>query len=143
MKFSQRGTVIYVATGLTFIAAIIALAVNQANFTKLVPVGIVILLVLLIFYKLEVEVTDRGVDVRFGIGLIHRHIDISKISKATAVKNAWWMGWGIRLGLNYTLYNVSGLDAVELTLKGQTRKVRIGTNAPDKLADLINRKISS
>ena len=143
MKFSQPGTVVFVSLGLTFIAAIIAFTVYQANFTILIPVGIVILLVLLVFYKLEVEVTDRGVDVRFGIGLIHRHIDMSRISKATAVRNSWWMGWGIRLGLNYTLYNVSGLDAVELTLKGQTRKIRIGTNAPDKLADVINQKVSS
>jgi len=143
MKFSQSGTVVFVTTGLMFIVSVIALAVYQASFTKLIPIGILIFLVFLCFYKLEVEVTNHAVDVRFGIGLIHRHFAISKISKATAVKNHWWMGWGIRLGLNYTLYNVSGLDAVELTLKGQTRKIRIGTNAPDELADLINQKISA
>jgi hypothetical protein len=143
-KFSQPGTVIFVSAGLIFIfAAITMLNGHPENYLLLLPIGILILIILLIFYKLDVEVTDHTVDIRFGIGLIYRHIDISNISKATVVRNHWWMGWGIRFGLNYTLYNVSGLDAVELTLKGKKRKIRIGTNAPSELAYIINQKILS
>lgn len=143
MKFSQYGLVSFFSAGLVFITAFIAFAQHPAKYASLFVIGVLLLIMLLIFYKLEVEVTDHAVDVRFGIGLIHKHIDVSNISTATVVRNPWWMGWGVRFGLNYTLYNVSGFDAVELTLKGQKRKIRIGTNAPNELAYLINQKISS
>jgi hypothetical protein len=49
------------------------------------------------------------------------------------VPNRWWYGWGIRRGPGFRLYNVSGLDAVELRLKsGEVR--RIGTDDPLALA---------
>jgi hypothetical protein len=49
------------------------------------------------------------------------------------VRNCWWYGWGIRRGPDFRLYNVSGLDAVELRLKsGEVR--RIGTDDPLALA---------
>lgn len=142
MKFSQTGFVAILSAGLVFVTAFIALAEHPVKYAALSVVGLLLLIMLLIFYKLEVEVSDHSVDVRFGIGLIRRHIDISDISAAAVVRNPWWVGWGIRFALNYTLYNVSGLDAVELTLKGKKRKIRIGTNAPKELVYLINQKIS-
>jgi hypothetical protein len=49
------------------------------------------------------------------------------------VRNHWWNGFGIRMRPGFRLYNVSGLDAVELRLKsGGVR--RIGTNDPDGLS---------
>jgi hypothetical protein len=45
------------------------------------------------------------------------------------VRNHWWNGFGIRVAAGFRLYNVSGLDAVELRLKsGEVR--RIGTDDP-------------
>jgi len=49
------------------------------------------------------------------------------------VRNAWWNGFGIRMRRGFRLYNVSGLDAVELRLKsGDIR--RIGTDDAQGLA---------
>ena len=143
MKFSQNGTVMFVAAGLVFTAATIILAQSSANDILLFPIGILILIVLLIFYKLDIEITNSTVNVRFGVGLIHSQIALSNIIEAKVVRNSWWMGWGIRFSSNYTLYSVSGLDAVELTLKGKKSKIRIGTNAPEELAYQINRRLSS
>jgi len=50
-----------------------------------------------------------------------------------AVRNKWWNGLGIRKGPGFWLYNVAGLDAVELRLRsGEVR--RIGTDDPQGLA---------
>jgi hypothetical protein len=45
------------------------------------------------------------------------------------VRNQWWNGLGIRKGAGFWLYNVAGLDAVELRLRsGEIR--RLGTDDP-------------
>jgi hypothetical protein len=54
---------------------------------------------------------------------------LDDIQPVAAVDHHWWNGYGIRVAPGFTLYNVSGLDAVELKLKsGETR--RIGTGDP-------------
>jgi hypothetical protein len=52
------------------------------------------------------------------------------------VRNHWWNGFGIRMRSGFRLYNVSGLDAVELQLKsGEIR--RIGTDDPQALVEAL------
>jgi hypothetical protein len=53
------------------------------------------------------------------------------------VRNHWWNGFGIRMRPGFRLYNVAGLDAVELRLKsGDVR--RIGTDDPQGLSAALN-----
>jgi hypothetical protein len=60
-------------------------------------------------------------------------IALNKIQSVTVARNKWWNGFGIRVAPGFALYNVSGLDAVELKLKsGEIR--RIGTDDPEGLA---------
>ena len=57
----------------------------------------------------------------------------TQVGTVTVVRNRWWNGFRIRTAPRFTLYNVSGLDAVELKLKsGEVR--RIGTGDPEGLA---------
>ena len=135
MKVSQIGT------STLLIVGIVALLVVWLNTNDIKTPLLILGLVLILFYKLDVQVNDQNVKFRFGIGLIHRSIPLDQIVEAKAVRNVVWSGWGIRVDPNYTLYNVSGFDAVELTLKGKRRKVRIGTSAPQKLSQYINQKI--
>ena len=44
----------------------------------------------------------------------------------------WWWGWGVRYYGQGWLYNVSGLDAVEIRLKSG-KHIRIGTDEPEAL----------
>jgi hypothetical protein len=53
------------------------------------------------------------------------------------VRNRWYYGWGIRITPRGWLYNVSGLDAVELALKNG-KCVRIGSDEPHALARAID-----
>ncbi|AUD04418.1 hypothetical protein [Spirosoma pollinicola] len=137
MKASQIG----ISTLL--ILAIVALLVVWLNTTDTKTALIVLGLILVLFYKLDVQVTDQDVTLKFGIGLIRRKIPLDQITNAKAVKNSVWSGWGIRVGPSFTLYNVSGFSAIELTLRGKKRKVRIGTTVPEKLSQYINQKVIS
>jgi hypothetical protein len=57
------------------------------------------------------------------------------------VRNRWWWGWGIRrIGRGQWLFNVSGLDAVELSMKnGKT--YRIGTDEPQRLCEVVQSRL--
>jgi len=49
------------------------------------------------------------------------------------MRDHWWNGFGIRMRPGFRLYNVPGLDAVELRLRsGEVR--RIGTDETQGLA---------
>ncbi len=50
----------------------------------------------------------------------------------------WWYGWGIHLTPYRWLYNVSGLEAVAITLRNG-RKFALGTDDPQDLVDAIER----
>jgi hypothetical protein len=93
-------------------------------------------LVLVSFFTLTTVVTDDDVRVWFGVGLIRRRIALDRIAGATAVRNHLIYGWGIRLIPNGWLWNVSGLEAVELSLV-DGRRFRIGTDEPEQLAAAI------
>jgi hypothetical protein len=89
-----------------------------------------------IFGTLTVDVSKDRVVVWFGPGLIRRTLPVADIRDARAVRNKWWYGWGIRLTPHGWLFNVAGLDAVELEL-ASGRKFRIGTDEPQVLLNAI------
>ena len=89
-----------------------------------------------LFGSLTVIVTDAEIVAAFGTGLIKRRIPLLEITSAQRVRNNWLMGWGIRKVVGGWMFNVAGLDAVELGLsKGGS--FRIGTDEPDQLLEAI------
>jgi hypothetical protein len=123
--------------GSTVIGVLVA-----AHHTGWHPLALAVLaipaLVLLLFHSLTVEVTDETVHVYFGAGLASFDFALRDIATVVAVRNPWYYGWGIRITPYGWLYNVSGLDAVELGLRSGKR-VRIGTDEPRKLVQAIER----
>ena len=101
----------------------------------LILLGVGLVLVVL-FGCLAVVICDRSLQVRFGAGLIHKRYDLGQFADVRVVRNRWYYGWGIRWGPGVFLYNVSGLDAVELKRPDGTR-VRIGTDQPEALAQAL------
>ncbi len=89
-----------------------------------------------LFGSLTVIVDDERVVARFGPGPLRFRYALADVRAARAVRNAWWHGWGIRLTPHGWLFNVSGLDAVELELKNG-RRVRIGTDQPRELVEAL------
>lgn len=93
-----------------------------------------------LFASLTVEITYTELRIAFGPGLIRKRWPLTDITSCHAVRNAWWYGLGIHLTPYGWLYNVSGLDAVELKLHGGKR-LRIGTDAAHELERAIGQAV--
>lgn len=93
---------------------------------------IAICLALTLFSKLTVVVDGRYTTAFFGWGLIRRQIRLEDIEGFYKVRNSFLHGYGIRFVKGGLMFNVAGLDAVELKLK-KGGVFRIGTDEPEKL----------
>lgn len=100
-------------------------------------VFLLMIIALYLFNSLVVHVSADKIYIAFGSGLIRKNIQISTITSAEKVRNKWYYGFGIRLIPGGQMYNVAGLDAVELKLTNG-RVFRIGTDEPDKLLAVIH-----
>jgi len=103
---------------------------------------IVIFLCLFLFMSLMVSIDNTAIRLSFGVGLIRKRIPLETISSYRRVRNNWMMGWGIRYIGTGWMWNIAGLDAVELTLTDGTI-FRIGTDEPDRLCEAIRQAIST
>jgi hypothetical protein len=94
--------------------------------------------VLLLFTTLTVEVDAAEIRLGFTGWLIRRRIALSELASVRVVRNHWLSGWGIRLIPGGWMWNVSGLDAIELVLRNG-RVFRIGTDEQQALLQAIER----
>lgn len=113
-------------------------AFEESDWIGLLIVSFAILMVALTFWfsKLTVTVVQGGITAAFGLGKPHRMIQLSDVTEVRQVRNSWVEGWGLRKIRNGWMYNVWGLDAVELELASGS-VFRIGTDEPDKLSTAI------
>lgn len=102
----------------------------------LLAVSAVVLAGIAAFPTLTVEVRNGALSWRFGPGFGRKSIALSRVETAAVVRNARSYGWGIRLTPHGWLYNVSGLGAVEIVLRGGER-FRLGSDEPEALARAI------
>ncbi len=137
----QFGTLVVLSLGPFAVIMSIILAFAGLS-TAAGVVWLVALILLVLFYRLSVEVTREHLRFRFGIGLIGRTFSIADIAAARAVRNKWYYGWGIRLTPRGWLYNVSGFDAVEIEMRSG-KSYRIGTDEPAELTAALNRAIGT
>lgn len=94
-------------------------------------------LVTVLFCSLTVVVDEEELRFYFGPGFWTRRFSLAKIRSAGVVRNSPLVGWGIRYTGSGWLYNVSGLDAVELDVEGEG-SVRIGTDEPERLKEALD-----
>ena len=97
---------------------------------------IILLVSLLLFYKLTITINEETLCASFGIGMIRKRVSVAKIVACEPIRIRWWYGWGIHLTPYGWLYNVSGLDAVAITLRNG-RKFAVGTDDPQGLAEAL------
>ncbi len=109
----------------------------MTGLTPLAVIGPALMAVFLaLFYALTIEIDATHLSFRFGIGLIRKRIPLAEIVDAQLVRNSWIDGWGIHRTPHGWLYNVSGWEAVEITLTSGKR-LRLGTDEPQKLAQVL------
>lgn len=95
----------------------------------LICVSIVVVGNALFFSALTVEVTKDDLRWHFALPLWNWQIARADIENVQTVRNAVSNGFGIRMGAHSRLYNISGLNAVEIELKTcDIRTIRIGTD---------------
>jgi hypothetical protein len=110
---------------------------------SIVPVIVLVMLgFLLLCGTLTINITNERFSFWFGIGLIRFNYTIAEIAECVEATNPWWYGFGIHLTFDGWLYNVSGLDAVQITLKNG-RKLRVGTDEPKELCNAMKSALSA
>ena len=78
--------------------------------------------------------------IAFGRWAFRKQYLLENIADCRQVRNGWWWGWGIRWYFIGWLYNIDGLDGVEITFKNG-KKVRIGTDEPEELSQAVCKAI--
>jgi len=97
---------------------------------------IILVAVAFLFSSLTVEVNGGERRWHFGPGFWTCRLAPDEIETVAVVRNHGWNGFGIRMRPGFRLYNVSGLDAVELHLRSSDIR-RIGTDDPQGLAGAL------
>jgi len=124
-------------------AGVVLFATGKTGWSGAASAVLTLLIVVaMLFCTLTVRIGDGEVECRFGPGLIRKHIPIAAIRGTRTVRTHWYQGWGIRLTSDGWLFNVSGLDAVELEL-ADGKRLRIGTDEPQALAAAIRARLPS
>jgi len=133
-RHTQPGwlSVLILAVVVIVIAASMAMGGKAATSPPLFVIG----LVLFLFLALTVEVDTESIRVCFWPGVIRKRIALAEVTSWRAVRNPWYVGWGIRAAPRGMIWNIHGFDAVELDLAGG-RHFRIGTDEPEVLVRAI------
>ncbi|WP_298252757.1 hypothetical protein [Bradyrhizobium sp.] len=134
---TQSGTTLLAScTAIGVAGGVIAWQISGQPAT-LIAMLIVLAGISAVFHSLTVKVEGRELSWYFGFGFWTYRLGLDEIRSVSVARNRWQNGLGIRKAPGFTLYNVSGLDAVELKLKsGEIR--RIGTDDPKGLAAALN-----
>jgi hypothetical protein len=139
-----RHTQIGYLTLIVILVAALGIFASLPDQVWAVGLGVASLLVIIgvLFSSLTVEVEGGELRFHFGPGFWRKRIALSEVTAATPTQNSWWEGWGIRFTPRGMLYNVSGTNAVEITLRSGKR-FRIGTDEPEVLVQALRAAISA
>jgi hypothetical protein len=140
-RHTQKGYIIMGGFGGTalLVAGMIA---RKAAAAAMIPGLIALGVVGWVFSSLTIEVTDDELTASFGPGWRIKRVPLDDIEAVSVVRNPWYWGWGIRMTPRGTLYNVSGVDAVEVRMRRGTT-FRLGTDEPAALHAAIRDAIDA
>jgi hypothetical protein len=130
-RHRQIGWTIIIVLGLAALFAAAA-SLTTPRPTSLLVIAVLILTGLL-FSSLTIEITESELVWFFGPGFLKKRVALSGIASAAPARNKWWWGWGVRLTPRGWLYNVDGLEAVEIN-KRDGASFRLGTDESQALA---------
>ncbi|MFK5854785.1 MAG: hypothetical protein QM503_01555 [Bacteroidota bacterium] len=133
MRYTEKQTSFVIIGVLIGILILLFISYNYnwsnvtIDFSGVMVVSIILVVSLILFFQMRTSVDSEKIHISYGIGLINKRILISNIEQVTVVRNSWYYGFGIRMLKNGWLYNIKGLDAVELKMKNSRSIIRIGT----------------
>lgn len=132
-KHTQLGKLTLAALGgASVVIAILGLTATPTTFFVL-PI---LLFAAWLFHSLTIEVNEEQLRWHFGSGIIHRRVARSEIASVERVRTNVIEGWGIHWSRFGWLYNVSGFDAVAITLRSGKR-FALGTDDAEGLLSAL------
>jgi hypothetical protein len=134
-RHTQPGTLLLLCSVLAGLVGA-TLAFRAGQWQPAIAVIVLVVVIAFLFSSLTVEVGEGELRWYFGPGVWSYRLPLAEIKDVGIVRNHWWNGWGIRMAPGFRLYNVSGLDAVELHV-GPNDIRRIGTDDPQGLAQAL------
>jgi len=134
-RHTQPGTLLLLCSVLAGLVGA-TLAWRAGQWPPAIAVIVLVVVIAFLFSSLTVEVGEGELRWYFGPGLWSYRLPLAEIRDVGIVRNRWWNGWGIRIAPGFRLYNVSGLDAVELRV-GPNDIRRIGTDDLQGLAQAL------
>ena len=130
--------VIWAVLVISVVVAIETISKPSRSHEISVVISLLLLVTIPLFCRLRIEIDDQTLLASFGIGLIKKKVPLAQIIAYEPIRIRWWYGWGIHLTPYGWLYNVSGLDAVAITLRNGG-KFALGTDDPHGLVAAIRR----
>jgi hypothetical protein len=141
-EHSQFGKVIAVSLGAAVVAFLVILERAPEAEIGLWIALVFIVGALVMFYSLTVTVTDEHLCWKFGVGPIRKRVRLADIAEVEIVRTRWFDGWGIHWTRRGWLYNVSGFQAVAVSLKSGKRFM-LGTDEPERLVEALRERLSA
>jgi hypothetical protein len=126
----------YLTLIVLLVAALGIFALGSRSPLPVTLVAVLLLISALLFSSLTVQISDSELRFHFGPGFWRKRFRLTEVTGADVTRTSWWEGWGIRITPRGMLYNVSGTEAVEITLRSGQR-LRIGTDEPEALAQAV------
>ena len=141
-QHSQPGHLVRIVLAVAALGCLGLLAVVHNQETQLILglTGGLLLVAGILFHQLTVSVDDAFLRLRYGIGLIRFRFAIASMEKVEVVQSRWWEGWGIRLTPHGWLFNISGLDAVQIW-QSHGKQIRIGSDDAEGLCRALQKAI--
>ncbi|WP_152023834.1 hypothetical protein [Dokdonia sp. PRO95] len=112
----------------------------------LIACCLLFVIILILFYKLDIIITSQYAIASFGIGLLYKKIAINDLDITTArgVKIPWYWGIGIRFTPQGTLYNTHTGGNLHIKTKNKMNEFFISTsNAPSIIASIKEVQVPS
>jgi hypothetical protein len=113
---------------------------NSGSLLISAVIEVILLISAIVFSKLTIKIDGETLKACFAMGLICKKVPLAEIGACEPIRIHWRYGWGIHLTPYGWLYNVSGLDAVAITLRNG-RKFALGTDDRDGLVSAIQAAI--
>ena len=120
-----------------FFTLVVSLSGEAGAAAPLLIILIFMLGTAVVFSSLTVKVSAVDVTYHFAHSFFKHAIPVQRITEVRVVRNKIWHGLGIHFIPGGVVYNVSGLDAVEIRLD-DGKLIRLGTDEPEKLAAAID-----
>jgi len=131
MKLTQNGWVVIVVTAL--LALVVRLALTGP---AQIVTAVVLLALASLVYKMTILIDEFRVKFTMGIGIIGDEVPIRDIECCQVFEGT--IGWGFRYNGREVVYNINSKRAVELVVKGRSRKILIGCDNPEELVEAIH-----